>query len=84
MLNSREFLPPIVIIIQGVKGNTFPILKYHVSYHNVDNFQLIIKWIHKIKTSFVSTGLQPLRANIEVLVIHFNIRGKISIIRCDE
>ena len=84
MLNSREFLPPIVIIIQGVKGNTFLILKYHVSHHNVDNFQLIIKWIHKIKTSFVSTVLQPLRANIEVLVIHFHIRGKISIIRCNK
>ena len=42
---------------------------------------------HKIDTSFVSTALWPLGANktgVNLIIVHFDIRGKLSIIRCDK
>ena len=41
----------------------------------------------KIDTSFVRPGLRPLRADktgFNLIIFHFNIRGKLSIIRCDK
>ncbi len=42
---------------------------------------------HKIDTSFVSPGLRPLAADktgFNLKIFHFDIRGKLSIIRCDK
>ncbi len=42
---------------------------------------------HKIKPSFVSPGLRPLAADktdLNLKIFHFDIRGKLSIIRCDK
>ena len=41
----------------------------------------------KINTSFVRPGLRPLRADktgFNLIIFYFNIRGKLSIIRCDK
>ncbi len=42
---------------------------------------------HKIKTKFCQTGLRPLAADktgFNLKFFHFDIRGKLSIIRCDK
>jgi len=42
---------------------------------------------HKINTNFVSLGLRPLKAYktvFNLLFFHFDICGKLSIIRCDK
>ena len=43
--------------------------------------------IIKLKPSFVSPGLRPLAADktgFDLKIFHFDIRGKLSIIRCDK
>ena len=42
---------------------------------------------HKLKPSFVRPGLRPLaadKAGFNLKTFHFDIRGKLSIIRCDK
>ena len=59
-------------------------MKNHVQHRITDNFLRYKN--NKINTSFVSPCLCPLGADktgFNLKILHFDIRGKLSIIRCD-
>ena len=49
------------------------------NFHEIEN--------NKINTSLVNQGLRPLGANrtgVNLIIFHFNIYGKLSLIQCDK
>ena len=75
------------ISIRWIITGSQPDRKIMYSIESLSIFYEYQNKYNKINTSFVSQGLWPLGADktgFNLMIFHFDIRGKLSIIRCDK